>query len=264
MSCYNGVMSGEDYGFKKKDNFENYVELFGRGISIKKLNPLKNQTYKVLVKSNVDVRVIDRDTVLDLLIETKCTQLRFFTADSAQKSRRYFYAIPVQAPNGEYVGFIYRTLFSHEYSSAFKPFSDTSKKVPYMFGFYRDFDNYDGHTTSMPIVVCESAKDAIVLKHFYPYTLANNTSRLGVSSYVLANITDKIILAYDNDKTGLKYSQLDKKILSDLGCSVDILKYDDGFKDVSDYIDHPQELRRLREQLKNRIKGLIHGTSLAV
>lgn len=248
----------------KEFDFKDYVRLFNRGVSIKDLNPLENQTYRVLSLANVDVRIIDRDNARDLLTNAGgCHQLKYFTTDSPKASHRYFYAIPIQAPSGDYVGFIYRTLFDKNYSSVNKPFADRTKKVPYMFGFYKDFDNYDRHTKCMPIVVCESAKDAILFKKFYPYVLANNTSRLGVSAHVLANITDKILLAYDNDSTGHQSTKVDKKILNGLGCSVDILKYDDGFKDLSDYIDHPQELRAIRTQLKNRIKGLMYGTTMA-
>lgn len=250
----------------KVDNFNAHLELYNRGKSIKDMKPLKNQTYKVLMNANVDVRVIDREDCLDLLIEydEKCKDLIYFTNDSPKASHRYFYAIPIQAPCGDNVGFVYRTLFDKNYATKTRAFKDYSKKVPFMFGFYRDFDNYDRHTKSMPIVVCEGAKDAIILKKFYPYTLANNTSSLGLNAYIIANMTDKVLLAYDNDETGHMMSKEDKETLQGLGCSVDILKYDEGFKDASDYINHPNELRAFRERFKLQLKGLIHGTIMMV
>ena len=245
------------------DTFKDYVELYNRGVSIKSLNPLKNQTYRVFSQSDVDIRVLDRENVLDLLSENRCRRLRYFTVDSPTSSHRYFYAIPLQAPNGEYVGFVYRTLFDHNYNTVSRPFIDRDKKVPYMFGFYRDFINYDRHAQCMPIVVCEGIKDAIVLKRFYPYVLANNTSRLGLNAYVLSNITDKVLLAYDNDETGLESAPKDKKKLIELGCSADILQLDKGFKDVSDYISSPADLRQLRKRFINKIKGLYYGTIMS-
>jgi 5S rRNA maturation endonuclease (ribonuclease M5) len=216
--------------------------------------------------SNVDIRVVDRDNSYSLLVKTD--KLKHFSTDRDGLSNRYFYSIPVQTPSGDYVGFIYRALFGHDYASIYRPFENKVKRVPYMFGFFNDFQNYDRHTSCMPIVVCEGVKDAIVLKKFYPYVLSNNTSALRLNANVISNITDKVILAYDNDETGKKEAPKDKKKLAMLGCSVDILKYDDckddGLKDAGEYINHPKKLKQLRTQLKLRIKGLINGVTLAV
>lgn len=255
MVCYNCSMEGTI-------DFKRYVDLFNKGIPIKRLKPLKNQTYKVFANSNADIRVIDREKCLKEI--AYCSQIKYFTADSKNASHRFIYALPIQSPNGTYVGFIYRTMFDKNYSSVFKPFKDFSKKVPYMYGFHRDFHDYDRHTTCMPIVVCEGIKDALMFKHIYPYVLSCNTSSLGLNAHVIANITDKVILAYDNDSTGYDSTKKDKRTLTSLGCSVDVLKYDDGFKDVSDYVDHPQELRAIQQQLKDRIDGLVYGYTLAV
>lgn len=117
--------------------------------------------------------------------------------------------------------------------------------------------------TCMPIIVCEGIKDAIMLKHMYPYVVSNNGSSLGLNAHVLSNITDKILLAYDNDKTGERQAPIDKNILTKLGCSVDILKFDEGYKDAADYFNHPTELKALKTQITQRIKGLIYGVTLA-
>ena len=208
--------------------------------------------------SNIDIRVIERDSNYGTLVKTE--KLKRFTVDAG----KYFYSIPLQSPSGDYVGFIYRSLFTHAYASIYKPFSDNVKRVPYMFGFYKDFEKFDNYKKCMPIVVCEGAKDAIVLKKFYPFVLANNTSALRLNANILANITDKVILAYDNDETGHKEVKRDKRKLAQLGCSVDILKYDEGFKDAGEYINHPNELKKLREQLRLRILGLCNGTVLTI
>lgn len=244
-----------------KLNFDDYIKLHESGRSIKQMSPLANETYKVFAMAKVDIRVVDREKSLSHL--SKCEKLLHFSTPNKKSDNRYFYSIPIQTPNGTYVGFIYRALFSHDYASVYKPFTDESKKVPYMFGFFEDFQNYDRHTTCMPIVVCEGVKDAIVLKRFYPYVLSNNTSALRLNADVLANVTDKVLLAYDNDETGRTSAYKDKKRLSALGCSVDILNYG-NHKDAGEFIDHPKDLKLLREQLKLRIKGLIHGVTLAV
>lgn len=244
-------------------NFGDYVKLHERGYKIQDMKPLKNDTYKVFASAtNIDIRVINRDASYDLLV--KLPKLAHFTTDKYGVSNKYFYSLPIQAPSGDYVGFVYRNLFSHDYASIYKPFTDKVKRIPYMFGFYKNFDDYDKYTSCMPIVVCEGIKDALVLRKLYPYVLANNTSALRININILTNITDKIILAYDNDETGHKESKKDKRKLSQLGCSVDILKYDDEFKDAGDYINHPEKLKLLKQQLKLRVLGLCHGTVLAV
>lgn len=244
---------------QKKLNFGDYIKLHESGRSIHDLQPLDNETYKVFSMSNVDIRVVDRDKSYSLLVKTD--KLKHFTTDRNGLSNKFFYSIPIQSPSGDYVGFIYRALFGHDYASIYRPFENKVKRVPYMFGFFNDFQNYDRHTMCMPIVVCEGVKDAIVLKKFYPYVLSNNTSALRINANILANITDKIILAYDNDETGRKESFKDKKKLANLGCSVDLLKYD-NFKDAGEYINHPKELIELRDQLKLRVKGLVKGITL--
>ena len=108
----------------------------------------------------------------------------------------------------------------------------------------------------------------MVVKGDWAYVLSNNTSALRLNANIIANITDKVILAYDNDETGHREAPKDKKKLSKLGCSVDILKYgnwkENSFKDAGEYINHPKELKQLREQLKLRVRGLIEGVTLAV
>ncbi len=250
-----------NYTEQKSLNFNDYIELHESGRSIKEMSPLNNETYKIFSLANVDIRVIDRDNSYSLLVKTE--KLKHFTTDRNGTSNRYFYSVPIQSPSGDYVGFIYRSLFGHDYASIYKPFKNKVKRVPYMFGFFNDFKNYDRHATCMPIVVCEGVKDAIVLKQFYPYTLSNNTSALRLNANILANITDKIILAYDNDETGHREAPKDKMKLSNLGCSVDILKYN-NFKDAGEYINHPAELKQLREQLKLKVKGLVKGVTLSV
>ena len=245
---------------EEKVDISKHIELHFTGKPVSSIKPMKNNTYKVFSKAKDDIRIIDRDANLVLL--NYCPKMKKFTIDK-EVSHRYFYSIPINSPNGEYVGFIYRTVLGKTYSSVYRPFKDNTKKIPYLYGFFNDFQTYNRHTTCMPIVVCEGVKDAIMMKKMYPYSVSCNGSRLGISAHILANITDKIILAYDNDKTGDDSKREDKKILSNLGCSVDVLNYDEGFKDMADYVSHPQEMREIRNQLKLKLKGLIFGTTLA-
>lgn len=240
--------------FEKEIDIEKYIELYNLGVSIKSIKPLDNQTYKILMMSTTDIRVIDRKEVYSQLMFLE--KIKHFTIDTKQHSNRFFYMIPLQTPKGTIVGFIFRSVFGKSYATVCKPFKDKNKKVPYMYGFYKDFATFDKHDKCPPIVVCEGLKDCILMKKIYPYVLANNTSSLGLNAYVLRNLSNKFILVYDNDETGNESVEIDKKNLRNIGCYVDSVKIEDGFKDCSDYISDPQALKRFKDKLVKKIKLL--------
>ena len=87
-----------------------------------------------------------------------------------------------------------------------------------------------------------------MLKKFYPYTLANNTSSMGVNAQVLRNISNKFLLAYDNDQSGQEGIERDKNTLRNLGAYVESLQLHDGYKDCADYLEHPDKFEELKVQ----------------
>ena len=125
-----------------------------------------------------------------------------------------------------------------------------------MYGFDKTFKKLDGYEKSYPIVVCEGCKDCLMLKKFYPYVVANNTSSMGLNAIILRNITNKFLLAYDNDKAGQEGMSKDKKTLLNSGAFVKTLQLDEGFKDCADYIKDHKKLKGLSKQLKEKLKKL--------
>ena len=129
-----------------------------------------------------------------------------------------------------------------------------------MYGFDKKFKKYDEEVEKrgkcLPIIVCEGSKDCLMLKKVYPYTLANNTSSMGVNAQILRNISNKFLLAYDNDQSGQEGIERDKSTLRNLGAYVESLQLHDGYKDCADYLDHPDKFEELKAQIKRKIRKL--------
>ena len=223
-------------------NIDEYIELYNKGIPLSAIKPLDNQTYKIFRASNVDVRIIRREQTYDN--PNALLKIRHFI-----NNNKNFYMIPVTTINGTIVGFIVRGVFKSDYATVSREFDDISKRVPLLFGFDEKFKNFENHRTCPPIVVCEGSKDCLFLKHYYPYVVAVNTSSMGLSSQVLINLTNKFILAYDNDSAGQEGIERDKKILRGLGAQVVSLELDKSVKDCADYIKYPEKIKALKEEL---------------
>ena len=173
--------------------------------------------------------------------------------------------IPVTTINETIVGFILRGVLNSDYSTVSREFEDSKNRVPLMFGFNKKFKQFEEHNTCYPIVLCEGSKDCIFLKHFYPYTLAINTSSMGLNAYILINISNKFVLAYDNDKAGREGIEKDKRTFRSLGAQVVNLELDKSMdengnlliKDCSDYINYPNKIPKLKEELYYKLRRVM-------
>lgn len=255
----------------KNDSLEGYKALYNRGINIREINLLSNESFYVFLKSKVDIRLIAIKENYDII--TTLDKMKYFInqvrKNDIYRSKRfnvgikesYFYMIPIQTVKGTIVGFVCRFICKNFISSVLY-FStptfikDKVKQLPAMFGFYKDFEDYDSHRNCKPIVVCEGIKDCIYIKQFYPYVLSNNTSNLGSSIYLLRELTNKVILLYDNDKTGNKTTLSDTKRLNNLGIQTVSLELDDEFKDPANYIRDPEKEKNFIYTLENKITYL--------
>lgn len=239
-------------------NIRDYIELYNKGIGLDRIKPLKNQTYRLFKASGLDIRIVHRKKFFEN--PTAFKKIKYFVEDN-----EYFYMIPVTTVNETIVGFILRGVLNKKYSTVSRDFDDTFKKVPLMFGFNKKFKNFENHDKCYPIVICEGSKDCIFLKQFYPYVLAVNTSSMGINAQVLINLSDKFILAYDNDTAGQDGIERDKKILRSLGAQVTNLELDKTLteegkyliKDCCDYIDHPDKIGKLKQELRYKVKRIM-------
>lgn len=236
-------------------NIEDYIKLYNEGLKLTQIKPLKNQTYKIFRKSGLDIRIVKRDKTYGNA--SAFQKIKHFTVDN-----EYFYMIPVTTVKETIVGFILRGVTRSDYSTVSREFSENGKRVPLMFGFNKKFESFDNHDTCPPIVICEGSKDCIFLKQFYPYTVAINTSSMGLNAQVLINLSNKFVLAYDNDKAGQDGIARDKRTLRSLGAQVTSLELDQSkdeygnflIKDCSDYMEYPDKVKSLREELYYKIR----------
>ena len=259
------------YEINVDDSLESYIALYNRGISIKKIKPLSNESFDIFIKSNVDIRLVKIQDNYDLLSRLK--KMYYFInqvrKNDSYRSKRfnveikhsYFYMIPIQTVKGTIIGFICRLICKNfigttRYFSTQSFIKDKIRQVPSIFGFYKDFEDYSSYKTCKTIIVCEGIKDCIYLKQFYPYVLSNNTSNLGSGIYLLSNITNKVILAYDNDKIGIPTAVSDSRKLIKRGVITDILDFDEGIKDPASYIKYPEKEELFREKLLYKIEKL--------
>ena len=236
-------------------NIQDYIELYETGMGLDKIKPLTNQTYRLFLKcKDAGIRIVHRNQAYKNV--KAFNKIKFFT-----KVQDYFYMIPVTTIKGTIVGFILRSVTGKSsYNTISRSFKSYETQVPLMFGFDKKFLNYDSDYSKRnkcyPIIVCEGCKDCLMLKTIYPYVLANNTSSMGLNAYVLRNISDSFLLAYDNDKAGKEGMEKDKRVLRNMGAYVDSINLHDGFKDCAEYYGRPVEFKQLKEQIKKKLKSL--------
>lgn len=235
-----------------KVDIEKYIQLYKKGYSIHDIKPVKNgdtydQTYEVFANSKFDIRVVHRDLAYE-------DPMAFQRIDYFLVKNEYFYMVPMLTVKETIVGFILRGVFRKDYSTVYREFTDTRLRVPVMFGFDKSFAKLDEKSECYPLVICEGCKDCMVLKRFYPYVLANNTSSMGLNADILSNISNKFLLAYDNDDAGRDGMIRDKRILRNKGLIVDSLDIRGSFKDCADHIRSPREFRDLIKQMKRKLK----------
>ena len=230
-----------------------YIKLYEKGLKLDEIEPLKNQTYKIFkMAKTAGIRIIDRTWTYQN--PNAFEKMKYFI-----KENPFFYMIPVKTIKETITGFIVRGVTKGGYNTISREFHDIEKQVPLMYGFDSAFAKLDGYKKSYPIVVCEGCKDCLMLKRFYPYVLANNTSSMGLNAVILRNITDKFLLAYDNDKAGQEGMEKDIKTLLNSGAHVQTLKLDEGFKDCADYISDNTKLKALSKQLRTKLERLYNS-----
>lgn len=214
---------------KQTLNIEDYIRLYKTGVTLDKVKPLQNQTYVVFLQSNHKVRLVNRK-------EVYASPLSFNKIKHFINNNEFFYMIPIETVKETIVGFILRGVFTSDYSTISRVFQDPANQVRLMYGFDKKFKKYDDSKNCYPIIICEGCKDCISLKKIYPYVLANNTSSMGLNAYILRNISDKFLLAYDNDAAGKDGMKKDKELLRSIGAFVDNIKLPEGVKDCTDLI----------------------------
>lgn len=90
----------------------------------------------------------------------------------------------------------------------------------------------------IPIMLVEGNMDCDSAKQIYPYTLATLTNALSLNQIqILSGLTNKIIVAYDNDESGNKGYWGVYNSLTKLGFKVVKFRHSQSLKDFGDLID---------------------------
>lgn len=240
---------------ESKLNINDYIRLYNSGFTLDKIKPLKNQTYAIFSRNKTKARIVNRKEVYkDPMAFQK---IKHFVNDN-----EYFYMIPIETVNETIVGFIIRGVLTKGYVTISRVFNNPAHQIRLMYGFNKSFKKYDEGKKCYPIIVCEGCKDCIALKKIYPYVLANNTSSMGLNANILRNISDRFLLAYDNDSAGEDGMKRDKEVLRGMGAYVDSLKLPEGVKDCADYLytEHgdfnTDNYYSLKNQITRKVKQL--------
>lgn len=153
----------------------------------------------------------------------------------------YFWMIPLMTITQEIFGFVLKSYTQKQYRNIF-----CQNHICSFYGFH-NFNNFKYNT---PIILTEGTKDCIMLQSIYPFSLACLTSGLnGLDDLeAIRRLTNKVILAYDNDKSGIKSTERDKLHLIKSGCKVATAFY--TTKDVGDLHNNPMGLNILRNSIR--------------
>ena len=88
------------------------------------------------------------------------------------------------------------------------------------------------------LLIVEGNFDCDYIKSMFPNTVACLTNALSNSQLdIISRLTNKVILAFDNDEAGDKGFYISKKKLEELGISVIRFKHNDSLKDFGDLYD---------------------------
>lgn len=114
----------------------------------------------------------------------------------------------------------------------FLKYGEFSSLIYNMGNFPKDF------TYGTPIMIVEGNLDCDVVKELYPYTVATLTATLTNNQLnIITHLTNKVILAFDNDEAGEKGYYISCSRLSKQGIRVFRFNHRDDLKDFGDLIE---------------------------
>lgn len=154
----------------------------------------------------------------------------------------YFWFIPLKTLKGTIFGFVLKSYNQKAYRNFF-----CKDHISCFYG-WGSFQNFKKNT---PIILTEGIKDCLVVKRFYPNTIACLTDGLsGVDdAEIISHLTNKVVLLYDNDKAGENAKNRDFERLSKKGIKCVRAFYNS--KDPGELYNNPVGLTILRNSLKS-------------
>lgn len=113
-----------------------------------------------------------------------------------------------------------------------------------------------------PLLLVEGNLDCESMKEVYPYTVASLTATLSTNQVqLISHLTDKVIIAYDNDDAGKEGYYIVRNKLEKLGMTVKKFNHALGLHDAGDLLDvkmkDPDEYDYLLRSYRNQINGML-------
>lgn len=113
-----------------------------------------------------------------------------------------------------------------------------------------------------PLVLVEGNLDCEAMREVYPYTVASLTASLSTNQIqLISHLTDKVIIAYDDDESGIKGYYSVRKKLTELGMTVKKFNHAMNLHDTGDLFDlrmkDKEEYDYLIRSYRNQIETLI-------
>lgn len=190
-----------------------FVELYNKSVKVCDFTtPIDSEEFKAFQqKDGLPVGLVYGD------VHNKHYPLYAPFFDFYNKSK-HFWIIPCELPSGGIIGFVLRSYSEIDVGNGVMKkkymIFNVKKSFPIVYGLHR-FSDFKLNT---PIIVSEGIKDCIFISKYYRYTISVLTSSITDSiAQMLSKITDRVIIAFDNDSAGKSGVKKSRKTLSNYG-----------------------------------------------
>lgn len=151
------------------------------------------------------------------------------------------------------------------YSLTFRTLGDRKQFLKYgnVTHFLYNLGNLpDDFTYGTPLILLEGNLDCDVMKNIYPYTVASLTSDLSTNQVqLISHLTDKVIVAYDNDESGISGYYRVRNKLQSVNVRTTKFNHYNKLHDLGDLIDlkikDEDEYNYIVRSYKNQIYSML-------
>lgn len=197
-----------------------------------------------IFKNDGDIRFCNSASLLSHIPTGSDKRISAF--HSFVNSDPYFWMLPLKTAKDSIYGFVLKSYTRKQYRNVF-----CNSNISAFYG-WKEFGDFK---TNYPIILTEGVKDCIVLKKLYPFSLACLTTGLhGLKDYeIIRSLTDKVVLAYDNDSAGRVATEKNFKKLQEFGIKVQKAYYPTG--DIGELHNNLIGQEVLRNSLKQAFQN---------
>lgn len=219
---------------------DEFLRLYEHSVPVQKVDGSSEEVWAYGAKLGNTVRLADTKRSLDVLPLQEWLYSFFQVAPK-------FWMVPCETPAGKIFGFVFRSLEGKEYRLVSSP---NSPQMLFGFGAFGTFAGHkSGYSRGIPVILTEGAKDCIFIQQAYRYTLALlSTSFSREVRQVICAMTDKVILALDNDPGGARRTEEIRAQLSSEGIRTATLT--PQYKDWGQYFTRTFDKKAFNDNLR--------------